>query len=174
MRTKLPRARTDELLIEEFPDETLVYDLRRDRAHCLNRTASLVWRACDGRTQVKEIAGRLASEAGLPADEALVWMALTRLEKARLLAERVDAPGPRAGYARREVIRTLGLTGALALFLPAVESIVAPLAAQAASRISLADCQALPPNNCGGLRITGSPGMCCRRQGQVCTARSCI
>jgi len=173
MRTTLPRARTDELLIEEFPDETLVYDLQRDRAHCLNRAASLVWRACDGRMEVKEMAGRLASEAGLPADAALVWMALTRLEKARLLAERVDAPEPRAGYSRRELIRALGLTGGLALLLPAVESIVAPLAASAQSCISLAACLA-KVTPCGNMPICGVAGKCCKSAGGgTCGSKNC-
>src|SRR2546423_15689116 len=42
-----PRARDARLVIQELPDELLVYDLERHRAHSLNRTAALVWRHCD-------------------------------------------------------------------------------------------------------------------------------
>ncbi|HJZ82776.1 MAG TPA: PqqD family peptide modification chaperone [Pyrinomonadaceae bacterium] len=47
---RLPRARSENLVIRELDDETLVYDMERDEAHCLNQTAALVWQRCDGRT----------------------------------------------------------------------------------------------------------------------------
>ena len=62
-RLHLPRARTDGLVINELTDEVLVYDLKRDKAHCLNAAAASVWKQCDGRTTVAEIARRL-SEPG--------------------------------------------------------------------------------------------------------------
>ena len=37
----LPEARQDGLVIEELLEEILVYDLKRHRAYCLNRTAAL-------------------------------------------------------------------------------------------------------------------------------------
>ena len=52
----LPRARQEELVVEELPDETLVYDLKRHKAHCLNRAAALVWQHCDGRTTSSDMA----------------------------------------------------------------------------------------------------------------------
>ena len=39
-----PRARTEGLVVTELPDELLVYDLERHRAHCLNPTAALVFK----------------------------------------------------------------------------------------------------------------------------------
>ena len=39
---KLPHARTKDLVIRELGDETLIYDLANDRAHCLNETAAFV------------------------------------------------------------------------------------------------------------------------------------
>ena len=50
----MPRARQDELVVEELSDETLVYDLKRHKANCLNRTAALVWQDCDGQTSVSQ------------------------------------------------------------------------------------------------------------------------
>jgi hypothetical protein len=40
----LPRVRKKNLIIDELADEVLVYDLDRHKAHCLNRTAALVWK----------------------------------------------------------------------------------------------------------------------------------
>src|SRR6266536_266430 len=57
-----PLARKDDLIIKEMPDEVLVYDLVRDQAHCLNRTAALVWNYSDGRTNAATMAGRLTRE----------------------------------------------------------------------------------------------------------------
>jgi hypothetical protein len=58
----LPKARRNKLVIQELPDEVLVYDQERDKAHCLNQTAALVWKQCDGRTDVPTIAKRLQDE----------------------------------------------------------------------------------------------------------------
>ncbi len=44
----LPVARHKNLIVKELPDETLIYDLDSDKAHCLNQTAALVWKNCDG------------------------------------------------------------------------------------------------------------------------------
>lgn len=170
---RLPRARTEDLLIEELEDEVLVYDQRRARAHCLNRAAALVWRACDGRTTLADAATRLEGELELPAGEPVVWMALERLGRAQLLAEPVELPAPRARFSRREVVRALGLAGGLTLVLPAIESLAAPLAAQAATCIPAADCLVLPPNSCGGLPICENRSWCCKRVGRLCVPRRC-
>jgi hypothetical protein len=43
-----PEARKDGLVIQDLPEEILVYDLNTNKAHCLNQTAAYVWQACDG------------------------------------------------------------------------------------------------------------------------------
>ena len=50
-----PKARQHGLVIQEMPDEVLVYDLDTNKAHCLNRSAALVWRSCDGNNTVADI-----------------------------------------------------------------------------------------------------------------------
>src|ERR1700686_4969121 len=100
IRPLMPTARTEGLVIEEFADEVLVYDLRRHKAHCLNSTAALVWRRCDGRTTVAEVAGTLQEELSLLAGEAVVSMALDRLARAQLLMARVTVPESRARRSR--------------------------------------------------------------------------
>ena len=172
-RALMPRARQDELVVEELQDETLVYDLERHKARCLNRTAALVWRHCDGQTSVAEVAALLEEQSATPADESVVWMALDRLSRAHLLSEPVTLPAERARYSRREMLRTLRRVAGISLLLPVIESIVSPLAAAQASCISLGACQSLPPNSCGGAPICGDPINCCRRQGQSCVSKKC-
>jgi hypothetical protein len=75
----LPRACTEGLIIQERPEATLLYDPRTQRAHCLAPAAAQVWRRCDGRTTVAQIADALRREAGVPADERLVGAALEQL-----------------------------------------------------------------------------------------------
>jgi coenzyme PQQ synthesis protein D (PqqD) len=148
-----PRARKDGLIVQELPDETLVYDLERDRAHCLNQTAAFVWQRCNGRTTPKEIADALRPSLSQPVDEKLVWLALDQLGRNHLLDDAAVPPPAFAALNRRELVRALGLTAAVAI--PVVASIVAPMPSQAAT-------------GCigSGGSCAGNPGGCC--SGLVC------
>jgi hypothetical protein len=126
-----PLARKNDLIVKQMPDEVLVYDLARDKAHCLNRTATLVWKYCDGRTSVAKMTGRLGRELQTPVDERVVWLALDQLSKNHLLEERVVPPPVMAGLNRRELIRALGVAAIIAV--PVITSIVAPTPAQAST-----------------------------------------
>lgn len=169
----MPPARTDQLVVEAMADETLVYDLRRHKAHYLNPTAALVWRCCHERRSVAETAALLVNELRIPEAETVVWMALDRLERASLLTDLPSFPGPRSRYARRQVIRALGLGAAATLLLPLVDSIVSPVAAQAGSCLTSAQCETLTPPACTGQPICGSPGRCCQTRGNRCRDRFC-
>lgn len=126
-----PRARREGLIVRELPDETLVYDLERDCAHCLNQTAAFVWQHCNGRNTTREIAVALRKKFDQPADEKLVWLALDQLDRSHLLASALTPRSQIGKLTRREAVRALGLTAAVAV--PVVASIVAPLPAQAAT-----------------------------------------
>lgn len=121
-----PQTRRSGLLIRELPDELVVYDQEQHRAHCLNRTAALVFRNADGTRSVAE----LSRLPGANAD--VVAVALDQLAAVGLLeagtGERDEAS---PGMSRREVARRVGL--AAAVLLPAVVSIVAPTPAEAAA-----------------------------------------
>jgi hypothetical protein len=137
--TYAPKARAEGLLVRELSDEVLVYDLESHRAMCLNRTAALVWKLCDGRLTIEAIACAVAGELKQTVSVEVVWLALDQLGRGGLLRERVKRPAEFAGMSRREVVRKIGLAAAGAL--PVVASIVAPTAAQAAScRPSGASC----------------------------------
>ena len=139
----LPQARNDHLVIKQVADETLVYDLERHRAYCLNAAAGLIWDQCDGRTDANHMAAVLQRELGLPRDEDVVQLGLTGLNKAHLLIERLAPPLLTARYSRRKFLVKAGVVG-LAVLLPTVISIVSPTAAQAATCIASNACGGVP------------------------------
>lgn len=129
-----PRARTKELIVERLPEETLVYDLRRHRAHCLNAALAWVWDRCDGRTSPEELARRL----GKPESEEIVRVALSQLSQAGLLETKLSRLETGGRCSRRELVRRLGQAAAVAV--PVVVSIHSPAAAAAGSDC-VANCQ---------------------------------
>jgi len=122
----LPCARRDGLLVHELGDELVVYDEERHRAHNLNRTAALIWQQCDGQTTIEDMVLLLRTQLNFPADEKFVWLTLNRLEKARLLQERLTPPMGMVGMSRRDMVRKMASTGASLFLLPLVLSIVVP------------------------------------------------
>jgi hypothetical protein len=144
-----PLARQASLIVKELPDETLVYDLETDKAHCLNETSARVWKSCDGRTSVSEITRRLGAKLESPVDEAVVWLALDQLEKFKLLEKAPAKPAHLSGITRRQVIARLGIA---AVALPLIISIVSPTAQAAGSVLPIGSC-CTNPNEC----VTG----CC-------------
>lgn len=127
----LPRMREHGLVIDDLPDEVLVYDLENHEAHCLNRTAALVWRCCDGKSNADDIARRLTAELDTPFSSDLVLVALGQLENKKLLQLQSPLPAQFAVLSRRQLVRRLGLATAIAV--PLVTSIVAPTAVQAST-----------------------------------------
>jgi hypothetical protein len=156
----LPSARREGIIRKELDGELLIYDLTRDKAHCLNESAAAIWKRCDGRTSTKEIAASLAKEVGASVDERVVWLALADLRRSHLLEEPAILPKQIAalrGMSRREAVRRIGLGAAIAL--PIVATIVAPTAAQAGSCLHAgAGCNA-GPDCCSGT-CTGVGGTC--------------
>lgn len=128
----MPRARQEGLLVQELPDEVLVYDQERHKAHCLNKTAALVWKSCDGQASVSAVAKQLEQTIGASVDEDVVWCALNQLEKDHLLEEKVTWPVGVKPISRRELMRRLGIGAAIAV--PLITSIIAPTAAYAGSQ----------------------------------------
>jgi hypothetical protein len=145
-RSARPRARFEGLIVKELPDEVLVYDLERHKAHCLNRPAAKIWKLCDGETTLPEITRKSSDEIGFPVGEEVVLLALEQLSRARLLEEQIVRPGVSPAMSRREVIKRLGQAAAIAA--PLVTSLIAPTAQAATSCACVVDgdCVAL---NCG-------------------------
>ena len=161
-----PRARRARLIVRALPEETLVYDLDRSRAHCLGLVAASVWRRCDGRSSAARIAVGVKKETGVDVGEAGVWVAVSRLAEARLL----EKPLPEGGRSRREWLKQAAMIGGLT-----VVSITAPLSVEAAT--CMANCTSTPntpAGNCGAIPCCPpATGNCCRQGGgSFCTCRT--
>jgi hypothetical protein len=155
----LPPGRTEALVTQELPDELLVYDLNRHRAHCLNKTAAAVWKHCDGCTSISEAIRLLGGELGVQVDADAILLALDQLDRARLLNERIARTPEmkQARMTRREAIRKVGLAGAVAL--PLVISIIAPTAAEAGTCLAKGTSCVSSAQCCSGI-CTGTPKKC--------------
>jgi len=157
---EFPQARIDDLLVEQLPDETIVYDLKSDRAHSLNHAASVVWRHCDGRHSIDDLARVVRDELGVDG-ETSVSVALAALNRARLIRPGTWRNDHAAGQTRRQMLRKLGVAAAL---VPVVISIIAPTAAYAASDT----CTGKPAPCTMGFKLCPSGKMCKDTGGSTC------
>lgn len=132
-----PKARHENIVVLETNGETLIYDLNLDQAFLLNGTSAFVWNQCNGQNDVPQIAKALAQKHKQPINEDIIWLAINDLEKTTLLTETVKSNNPWRELSRRELVKKVGLTTMIAL--PVISSLVAPMAAKAASSICLPD-----------------------------------
>lgn len=151
--SSLPAARDRGLIVQEMADEVLVYDERRQKAHCLNETAARVWRLLDGQRTASEVAAALSEQHGVEVSGEVVLLAVDQLNRGGLLC--ASEPPDLNRMSRRDMIKRVGIGAAVAL--PVVASVVAPRAAQAAT--------------CGGTGAScSSSAQCCSG---VCNVTVC-
>ena len=129
----LPLARTKNLVVQDVANESLVYDESSHEAHCLNKSAALVWRHCDGRTTVDEMVAILHRSLGTPTDSAVVELALEQLQTAGLVNERVVSFTGQPNMARRRLLSRLSVAGMAMALAPLVTSIMTRTARAQAS-----------------------------------------
>jgi len=164
-----PETRRSGLLVRELPDEVVVYDLEQHRAHCLNRTAALVFKHADG-TRTRADLARVLGPGG--SDE-VVKLALEELSAAGLMEPQPTEPVAASSEAmgRREVARRIGL--AAAILLPAVATVVAPTPAEAAATC-VTDCGGkLPGTLCSSFGANPCTETCSVGCGATCSTGAC-
>src|SRR5215208_3742625 len=113
INSQFPTARKSGLVIQEVTNEVLVFDLESNKAHCLNDTAAMVWKSCDGKTSVPEIAKFIGKETGKNVQDDLVWLAIDQLTENHLLENAIADRFK--GETRRKVIKKIGLASMIAL-----------------------------------------------------------
>src|SRR5205807_3020125 len=118
------------LIVKELENEVLIYDENNNKAHCLNQTAALVWKSCDGRTTIPKISSRLEEKLGDRVPEQVVLLALRQLDESRLLETNSISATWVAGTSRRELVRRIGIA---AVALPIISSMTTANAVAAAS-----------------------------------------
>src|SRR5881392_893689 len=80
-----PIARNNGLVVQEMPDEVLVYDLDTNKAHCLNQSAAFVWKSCNGSNSVADIVREFEVNGKGKVSEDFVWLAIDQLSENNLL-----------------------------------------------------------------------------------------
>ncbi len=148
---QMPVARKEGLVIQEMPDEVLVYDMETNQAHCLNQTAASVWKSCDGVNTVADITKKLEKEFKTSIPEDFVWLAIDQLSKDKLLEQEIETKI--SGLSRREVIKRIGF--ASMAVLPVVAMLSFPQTAMAGT---------CPNSSCSDTEQLGCQGAthCCR------------
>ncbi len=178
----LPSCRESDIVVQELENETLVYDLLKNKAYCLNKTSAVIWQACNGKRNIDGIAKVSSNKLNSKITSEMVWLALEQFRKDNLLEKKINITDNFDGMSRREVIRKVGMSSLIAL--PIVSTIVAPMAVQAQSACAGAcqcpnptvnfcspaaggmtlDCNTLPPQsnpapmNCRCRGPFGAPG----------------
>ena len=149
-----PQARHENLVVQEFKNELLIYDLSAHKAFSLNETSALIWQSCDGNNSAADISRAISKKLKQPISEDFVRLALGDLKKENLLANGEEIETGFAGMSRREAIRRIGLASLVAL--PVISSLVVPTAAAAASGAAV--CTGTVPRNgvVGGCNFTCS------------------
>ena len=147
-----PIGRKTNIVVQEVESELLVYDLKINKAYCLNQTSALVYQFCDGTKAVADIRDELSRKLKMSVGEELVWLALDQLRRDNLLENHQKLEINFGGLSRREIIQKIGFASMVTL--PFISSIVAPKAANAAScadTICANQCVNTfdDPNNCG-------------------------
>lgn len=157
----MPTARKEGLVIQEMPDEVLVYDLETNKAHCLNQTAASVWKSCDGVSSVTEIKTKLEKEFKTTIPEDFVWLAIDQLSKDKLLEKEIETKI--SGMSRREVIKKIGFASMVALPVVAMLSfpqsalaVVCPTSQQGTQGTACAPGQLC----CSGVCVGATGGSC--------------
>jgi Coenzyme PQQ synthesis protein D (PqqD) len=155
-RQLLPSSRRNDLVEQDLKGELLIYDLRIDKAFCLNETSALVWQLADGTKSVGEIGELMSRKLNSPVTDDLVRLALDQLKDENLLInDKETAPGFE-GMSRREAVRKIG--AASMITLPLITSLIAPPAASAASGGGAAGAACTGTN---GTRGDCAPGLVC-------------
>jgi len=124
-----PLARKDNIVIQKLKGETLIYDLKENRAFCLNETSTLVWELCNGTRTVAEISAELRRRLKAQVSSEIADLAIHQLSNDNLLED--GAADYFSGVSRREAIRKVGFASVITL--PMISSLVAPNALNAQS-----------------------------------------
>lgn len=147
------------LIVRRIGEEAVVYDPATYRAHCLNRTARLVFERGEGAEEI--VAAEIAPELGLTHAEALTAVRLGRRQLALAGLRDPFADGAPARSRRRLLRRLMA-----ASLLPLVESVVAP---------SPADAQSCVPRGspCTSSSQCCPEAPCCRQAGPPGSPERC-
>jgi hypothetical protein len=166
-----PICRKTDIVVQEIESEFLIYDLKINKAYCLNETSAMVYQLCDGKRTVAEISDLMSSRLNALVSEDFVYLALRELERENLLEDNQQFEDKFAGMNRREIVKKVGLTSMIAL--PLISSVIAPPAASAQSGPICpmsGECYPAGTPICGGDACVGMYPVTTYTAGSNCTA----
>ena len=140
-------SRTREIIVQNFDNEVLIYDLQNHQALSLNETAATVWQSLDGVKTVAEI----ARQNNLPPE--IVLLSIDELNKKNLLQGMAETGLAADRLSRRKMLMRTATT---AFALPIIVAITAPLAIHAQSGCPASGLMLAP----GGMSQVGYSGLC--------------
>ena len=160
-----PKARQNGLVVQEMPDELLVYDLDSNKAHCLNSSAALVWKSCDGTRTATDIVREFKSSGAGNVSEDFIWLAIDQLQEKNLLENPVKTRF--SGQSRRQVLKTIGFASVVAV--PVIASLVAPPSVLAGT-----SCSGCTANTVGDTLCNTRSGTCGPNCDSNSTCSTCL
>lgn len=136
------RPKTDftKFVIQELPDELLLYNLETNKVFTLNHTSGLVWQNCDGNKTVTDIAKNLEKNLSQFVPDEVIWLTLEILQKEDLIKREEESSIKEIKVNRRNILKKIGATTLVAL--PLISTLIAPKAVNAQSGIILQQCSA--------------------------------
>lgn len=175
LRRPLPHeplpSRTADAIVSDLGDETLVFNLRDQRAHSLNSVASSVWKHLDGGRTVDDLTLRVSEDLGHPVSEATVWETLEMLDGVDLLDGKLEDPD-RDHLTRRQALGRLAAAAAGGVMLaPAISTMLSsPASAAAVSGSTCAVADTCQTFTCAGgcACVTTTEGT------KVCIVPTCV
>ena len=171
MKKNNPMSRKDEIVVQELDGETLIYDLKTNKAVCLNETSALIWAACDGTRNVSEIGSYASAQLNAPVNDDLIWLALDQFKKESLL-DAAPEENYFGGMSRREVIKKVSIGAAVAI--PIVAGLLAPPIYAAGSACGFGcKCNGASTNGIACV-TTGGAGVSCAANGAPGNCTICI
>jgi hypothetical protein len=129
-QTKLPSLRTENFIVNELPNELLIYDLGKNRAFCLNETARAIMNECGGETSIDEAIVNLKCKLKAKVTEEMIWMVVEQFQKFDLLKDGYQVPIQTTKVSRRKILQSVA---ALGIAFPVITSLVAPTPVNAQS-----------------------------------------
>lgn len=127
---KLPQLRTQNLVITELEEESLIYDLDVNKAFCLNETARLVMNQCDGTKSVDQALGIINRQLKTKMSADMVWLVVSQLKDANFIEKDYEIPIQTNRVSRRKI---LNAAASLGVALPIITSLIVPTALHAQS-----------------------------------------
>jgi len=116
-----PVARMDGLNVKRLGNEVVVFDPEKGNIHHLNPVADVVWRACDGQTDIDGLARIVGRVTNTADPRPAVELALEQLSSRGLLQTNVSRADPERRRNRRDALKVL----AKAMAIPVVLTITA-------------------------------------------------